>query len=113
MSLRLSSANSNRERRERVIRRNPDARPGKMPARRVPPPECRRSFMHRRDVLKGFVATGALAAFAPAARAAPAGWRQFEITYRVELAAKREPALVWVPVPQDALDYQRVVDLTW
>jgi hypothetical protein len=43
--------------------------------------------MYRRDLLKGFAASGALAAFAPAARAAPEGWRRFEITYRIELAA--------------------------
>jgi transglutaminase-like putative cysteine protease len=69
--------------------------------------------MYRRDLLKGFAASGALAAFAPAARAAPEGWRRFEITYRIELAAGQEPARLWVPVPQDALDYQRVVDLAW
>src|SRR5262249_27493536 len=69
--------------------------------------------MQRRDVLKGFAAPGALAAFAPTVRAAPSGWRRFEVTYRVELAAGKEPARLWVPVPQDALDYQRVIDLTW
>ena len=69
--------------------------------------------MHRRDVLKGFAASGALAAFGRGSRAAPAGWRRFEITYRIELATEQKPALLWVPVPQDALDYQRVVDLTW
>src|SRR4051794_16478654 len=87
--------------------------PGKMPASRAPSPERRSSAMHRRDVLKGFVATGALAALAPAARAAPVGWRHFEITYTIDLATGQKLALLWVPVPQDALDYQRVVDLTW
>ncbi len=69
--------------------------------------------MHRRDLLKGFAAAGAVAAFGRGSRAAPAGWRRFEIIYQIDLATERKPARLWVPVPQDALDYQRVIDLTW
>jgi transglutaminase-like putative cysteine protease len=69
--------------------------------------------MHRRDLLKGLAAAAAAAAVMPAAQAAAQGWRQFEITYRIALATGQKPARLWVPVPQDALDYQRIVDLAW
>jgi transglutaminase-like putative cysteine protease len=69
--------------------------------------------MHRRDFLTGLAAGGALAALRPSASAAPAGWREFEITYRVKLDTRQTPARLWLPVPQDALDYQRVVDISW
>jgi transglutaminase-like putative cysteine protease len=71
--------------------------------------------MFRRDFLKTIAATGG--AFIVLGRgslaAPPEGWRQFEITYRLILQSQKVPARVWVPVPQDALDYQRVADLTW
>ncbi len=69
--------------------------------------------MQRRDFLKSIASAGAAAALARPARAAPAGWRQFAITYRVVLKDQQVPARLWLPVPQDALDYQRVVDLGW
>ncbi|HWB50455.1 MAG TPA: transglutaminase family protein [Stellaceae bacterium] len=69
--------------------------------------------MHRRDLLKTCAAAGALAVFGRAAYGAPAGWREFEITYRVKLDTQHTPARLWLPVPQDALDYQRVTDLSW
>jgi transglutaminase-like putative cysteine protease len=69
--------------------------------------------MHRRDFLKAAAAGGALAALHRPAHAAPAGWREFEITYRVKLDTQHTPARLWLPVPQDALDYQRVVNLAW
>jgi len=71
--------------------------------------------MFRRDFLKTIAATGS--AFVVLGRgslaAPPEGWRQFEITYRLTLQSQKVPARVWVPVPQDALDYQRVANLTW
>ena len=71
--------------------------------------------MFRGDFLKTIAATGG--AFVVLGRgslaASPQGWRQFEITYRLTLQSQKVPARVWVPVPQDALDYQRVADLTW
>jgi len=69
--------------------------------------------MYRRDLLKAAAAGGALATLGYSACAMPAGWREFEITYRVKLATEHTPARLWLPVPQDALDYQRVVDLSW
>jgi transglutaminase-like putative cysteine protease len=71
--------------------------------------------MHRRDFFKSAAATGAVVALGGRAHAAPAeaGWRQFEITYKVKLATQKTPARLWLPVPQDALDYQRVIDLSW
>jgi len=69
--------------------------------------------MLRRDFLKTIGAAGTLAALGQGSLAASPGWRQFEITYRVTLQTQTTPARVWVPVPQDALDYQRIIDLSW
>ncbi len=69
--------------------------------------------MQRRDFFKSIAAAGAVAVLPSRGRAAPAGWRRFEITYRVALKNQKTPARVWLPVPQDALDYQRVIDLSW
>jgi len=69
--------------------------------------------MFRRDFLKTIATTGTFVALGRGSLAAPLGWRQFEITYRLTLQSQKVPARVWVPVPQDALDYQRVIDLTW
>jgi transglutaminase-like putative cysteine protease len=69
--------------------------------------------MQRRDFFKSVAAAGAVAALGARVHAAQAGWRQFEITYRVALKNQKTPARVWLPVPQDALDYQRVIDLSW
>src|SRR5882672_10389499 len=69
--------------------------------------------MLRRDFLKTFAATGTFAALGKGSLAAPPGWRQFEITYQVALQNQKTPARVWIPVPQDALNYQRVIDLSW
>jgi transglutaminase-like putative cysteine protease len=63
--------------------------------------------------MKGLAASGGVAALGRRAEAAPAGWRQFEITYKVALKDQKTPMRLWLPVPQDALDYQRAVDLTW
>jgi hypothetical protein len=67
--------------------------------------------MQRRDFLKAIAAAGTVAVFGQRARAAPPGWRQFEITYRIKLKTEAAPARL--PVPQDALDYQRVIELSW
>jgi transglutaminase-like putative cysteine protease len=69
--------------------------------------------MLRRDFLKTLAATGTLAAFGKSALAAPPGWRQFEIIFKVTLQGQRTPVRVWIPVPQDALDYQKVLELSW
>jgi transglutaminase-like putative cysteine protease len=69
--------------------------------------------MHRRDLLRAAAAGGVLATLGSPAYAVPAGWREFEIAYRVKLDTRHTPARVWLPVPQDALDYQRVIDLSW
>jgi transglutaminase-like putative cysteine protease len=69
--------------------------------------------MQRRDFLKAVAACATVAGFGQGVRAAPPGWRQFAITYRVKLTDQNGLARLWLPVPQDALDYQRVVDLTW
>jgi transglutaminase-like putative cysteine protease len=69
--------------------------------------------MLRRDFLKTFAATGTLAAFGKGGLAAPPGWRRFEITYKVTLQSQEMPVRVWVPVPQDALDYQKALELNW
>lgn len=70
--------------------------------------------MLRREFTTTMAAAGGFAAFGRRAEAAvPAGWRQFDLTYTVRLQDPKIPARLWLPVPQDALDYQRAVDLTW
>ena len=70
--------------------------------------------MNRRAFINSGIIGAACAAFGTRASAAvPSGWRQFELSYRIALAAGVGPARLWVPVPQDALDYQRVIDLRW
>jgi transglutaminase-like putative cysteine protease len=71
------------------------------------------SPMQRRDFIKSIVAAGVSVAVGRRAHAVPQGWREFEITYVITLNDASVPAQLWVPVPQDALDYQRVVDLGW
>jgi hypothetical protein len=68
--------------------------------------------MQQRDFFKTITAVGVAAGFGRTSLAAPTGWRRFEITYHLSLQAQKTPMQVWVPVPQDALDYQRVIDLT-
>src|SRR5690349_4699966 len=70
--------------------------------------------MQRRGFFKGATAlTVGAAAGWPVAGEAAAGWRQFEVTYRVGLVEAVKPARLWLPLPQDALDYQRVLDVSW
>jgi transglutaminase-like putative cysteine protease len=69
--------------------------------------------MQRRDFIKSMAAAGAIAAVGRRAHAAPKGWREFEITFRISIKDPAAPVRLWVPVPQDALDYQQVVDIGW
>jgi transglutaminase-like putative cysteine protease len=69
--------------------------------------------MHRRNFVKSMVAASAIAAIGRRAHAVAKGWREFEIVYRISMKESGAPVRLWVPVPQDALDYQRVVDLSW
>ena len=69
--------------------------------------------MHRREFITGIAAALPIAAFTRRAAAVPQGWREFEITYKIALKDAQPPVRLWVPVPQDALDYQRVINLTW
>jgi hypothetical protein len=68
--------------------------------------------MLRRDFLKTLATTGTLAALGKSAFAALPAWRQFEITYQMTLQSQKTPVRVWIPVPQDALDYQKVLELS-
>jgi transglutaminase-like putative cysteine protease len=69
--------------------------------------------MRRRDFIKSVMAAGVIITAGRRGQGATRGWREFEITYRISLKDATGPARLWVPVPQDALDYQRVVDLGW
>ena len=69
--------------------------------------------MQRRTLLKGIAAVSVLGSIGRSAQADMEGWREFELTYHVALDDKDGPARLWVPVPQDAADYQQVIDLTW
>lgn len=57
----------------------------------------------RRALIKAGAAFSAAAMVPGLARAAfaprPAGWRQFELTTRIEIPRSAEPVQVWVPVP--------------
>lgn len=60
--------------------------------------------------LASFLPRGAFAAFTPR----PAGWRQFEVTTRIEIATPRAATQVWVPVPSvTEADWMRAGDTTW
>ena len=69
--------------------------------------------MHRRNFIKSMAAAGATVAIGGRAHAVAKGWREFEIVYRINMKDAGAPVRLWVPVPQDALDYQRVLDLSW
>jgi len=71
--------------------------------------------MQRRDFIKSVAAAGIVGTVGRHAHTAETGWRQFEITYRINIKDSDADTKVrlWVPVPQDALDYQRVLDLSW
>ena len=69
--------------------------------------------MQRRDFIKSAAAAGIIGTVGRRAHTAETGWRRFEITYRINIKDSDSDTDVrlWVPVPQDALDYQRVLDL--
>src|ERR1700730_6141216 len=58
-------------------------------------------------------AAGTIATIGRRAHAVVKGWREFEITYRINVKDSATAVRLWVPVPQDALDYQRVSHLGW
>jgi len=72
--------------------------------------------MKRREFLR-------LAAMTPLMTMAPrvlanvtelgSGWRTFELTYEVDLSSQPGPGRLWLPLPSDAGDYQRVLSATW
>ncbi len=41
------------------------------------------------------------------------GWRTFVLTYEVDLTAQKGPGRVWLPLPDNAGDYQRVLSTRW
>jgi hypothetical protein len=69
--------------------------------------------MQRRDFIKSAAVAGTIAAIGRRAHATAKGWREFEITTRVDLKDSATAVRLWLPVPQDALDYQRLIDLSW
>ncbi len=72
--------------------------------------------MERREFLR-------LAAMTPLFTAAPSvlaevgklgtDWRTFEMTYEVDLSKFTGPGRLWLPVPSNAGDYQRVLSIAW
>ncbi len=68
--------------------------------------------MLRRTFLSG-VAASAAAAGANAAPAASDGWRTFELTTTVDLAAADTPAQLWLPLAGSVGPYQRGLGRRW
>ena len=70
--------------------------------------------MQRRDFLR-LAAITPLFATAPDALAAMGGtaadWRTFELTYKVDLSRQNGAGRLWLPLPQSAGDYQRVLSV--
>jgi len=76
--------------------------------------------MHRRDFLHAGAAAGLIGALPALARAEhlpfdpkPGGWRNFEITTRVEIVRTSGASRAWVPVPAVESDYQKVAGNSW
>jgi transglutaminase-like putative cysteine protease len=71
--------------------------------------------MKRRDFLRLAASTPLLTA-APRVLAATGGtaadWRTFELTYEVDLSNQKGAGRLWLPLPQHAGDYQRVLSVT-
>lgn len=69
--------------------------------------------MKRRDFLR-LTAAVPLFVAAPSVLAATrdARWRTFELTYEVDLSAHTGEGTLWLPLPQDAEDYQQVLAIT-
>jgi len=72
--------------------------------------------LKRRDFLQ-LAVISPLLAMSPAGRAAPStplpGWRSFELVYTLDLSAHPAPGRVWLPLPANAGDYQRVLSTRW
>lgn len=72
--------------------------------------------MKRRDFL-GAAAMAPLLTATPRARATTGGnaaaWRIFELTYEVDLSQHAGAGRLWLPLPQSAGDYQRVLSIDW
>ena len=75
--------------------------------------------MKRREFLS-LAGAGALTFAAPrtfsqgfATQDRQANWRTFELTYEVELADSKQPSKLWLPLPQTAGGYQRVISTEW
>ena len=49
----------------------------------------------------------------PGAAEPSGGWRRFELVYHVDLSSLEGPGRLWLPLPQDAGEYQRVRELRW
>ena len=72
--------------------------------------------MKRRDFLR-LTATTPLYTAAPMAFAGigetASDWRIFELTYEVDLSNQKGAGHLWLPLPQSAGDYQRILSVTW
>lgn len=72
--------------------------------------------MKRRDFLR-LAATTPLFTAAPRvfaeAGGKPSSWRTYELTYEVDLAARKGPGNLWLPLPQHAGDYQQLLSVDW
>lgn len=72
--------------------------------------------MQRREFIR-LAATTSLLAAAPRAFAASvqpeSGWRSFDLTYTIDLSAHHAAGRIWLPLPGNAGDYQRVVSTHW
>ena len=70
--------------------------------------------MKRRTLLKQAVlAPLYLASSRLLAETAGTGWRSYALDYEIDLPALKGPGQLWLPLPQDAGDYQRVGEITW
>src|ERR1700730_10426512 len=69
--------------------------------------------MQRRDFIKGMAAAGTIGTIGRRAHGVVKVWRDFEINYDISVKDSAAAVRLWVPVPQDALDYQRVSHLGW
>jgi transglutaminase-like putative cysteine protease len=72
--------------------------------------------MKRREFIQ-LAASASLLAAAPRAFAVSAqpdsGWRTFDLTYTVDLSAHNAAGRIWLPLPGNAGDYQRVISTHW
>lgn len=72
--------------------------------------------MQRREFIQ-LAATTSLLAAMPRAFAAGAqaesGWRTFDLTYTVDLSARNAAGRIWLPLPGNFGDYQRVISTHW